>query len=64
MCSILGYFNTKLSFDEIIKINLSMKHRGVDDSTVKEYKFKDKKLYFGLSIQDLAISLWKMRSLL
>lgn len=58
MCSILGYFNTKLSFDEIIKLNLSMKHRGVDDSTVKEYKFKDKKLYFGhnrLSIQDLAI---------
>lgn len=33
-----------------------MKHRG-DDSTVKEYKFKDKKLYCGhnrLSIQDLA----------
>ncbi|WP_066346459.1 asparagine synthase (glutamine-hydrolyzing) [Aliarcobacter cryaerophilus] len=57
MCSILGYFNTKLSFDEIIKLNLSMKHRGVDDSTVKEYRFKDKKLYFGhnrLSIQDLA----------
>lgn len=57
MCSILGYFNTKLSSDEIVKLNLSMKHRGVDDSTVKEYKFKDKKLYFGhnrLSIQDLA----------
>ncbi|WP_066164459.1 asparagine synthase (glutamine-hydrolyzing) [Aliarcobacter cryaerophilus] len=57
MCSILGYFNTKLSSDEIIKLNLSMKHRGVDDSTVKEYKAKDKKLYFGhnrLSIQDLA----------
>ena len=57
MCSILGYFNTKLSFDEIVKLNLSMKHRGVDDSTVKEYTFKDKKLYFGhnrLSIQDLA----------
>lgn len=57
MCSILGYFNTKLPFDEIVKLNLSMKHRGVDDSTVKEYKFKDKKLYFGhnrLSIQDLA----------
>lgn len=57
MCSILGYFNTKLSSDEIIKLNLSMKHRGLDDSTVKEYKAKDKKLYFGhnrLSIQDLA----------
>ncbi len=57
MCSILGYFNTKLPFDEIVKLNLSMKHRGVDDSTVKEYTFKDKKLYFGhnrLSIQDLA----------
>lgn len=57
MCSILGYFNTKLSFPEVFKLNLSMKHRGVDDSTVKEYTFKDKKLYFGhnrLSIQDLA----------
>ncbi|MDN5096014.1 asparagine synthase (glutamine-hydrolyzing) [Aliarcobacter butzleri] len=57
MCSILGYFNTKLPFDEIIKLNLSMKHRGLDDSTVKDYKFRDKKLYFGhnrLSIQDLA----------
>lgn len=57
MCSILGYFNTKLSFEQIINQNLSMKHRGVDDSTVNEYKAKDKKLYFGhnrLSIQDLA----------
>ena len=35
-------------FDEIVKLNLSMKHRGVDDSTVKEYKAKDKKLYFDL----------------
>lgn len=57
MCSILGYFNTKLSFPEVFKLNLSMKHRGINDSTVKEYIFKDKKLYFGhnrLSIQDLA----------
>ncbi|MDN5062709.1 asparagine synthase (glutamine-hydrolyzing) [Aliarcobacter butzleri] len=57
MCSTLGYFNTKLPFDEIVKLNLSMKHRGADDSTVKEYTFKGKKLYFGhnrLSIQDLA----------
>ncbi|MCT7495754.1 asparagine synthase (glutamine-hydrolyzing) [Aliarcobacter cryaerophilus] len=57
MCSILGYFNTNLFFEEIVKQNLLMKHRGIDDSTVKEYKFRDKKLCLGhnrLSIQDLA----------
>ncbi|ANE33471.1 asparagine synthase (glutamine-hydrolyzing) [Campylobacter hyointestinalis subsp. lawsonii CCUG 27631] len=58
MCSILGYFNTKLPFDKVVRQNLFMKHRGADNSTVKEYKFKNKKLYFGhnrLSIQDLAV---------
>jgi asparagine synthase (glutamine-hydrolysing) len=56
MCSILGYFNTKLSDKEIRKHNLSMSHRGPDDSTIKEYAFQEKKLYLGhnrLSIQDL-----------
>lgn len=57
MCSILGYFNTKLSFKEIVKQNLAMSHRGPDNSTVREYKICDKILYLGhnrLSIQDLA----------
>lgn len=57
MCSILGYFNTKLSFKEIVKQNLAMSHRGPDNSTIREYKICDKILYLGhnrLSIQDLA----------
>ncbi|MCK9453840.1 asparagine synthase (glutamine-hydrolyzing) [Sulfurimonas sp.] len=57
MCSILGYYNTKLSYKELVKQNLSMSHRGPDNSTLKEYRFRDKCLYFGhnrLSIQDLA----------
>lgn len=57
MCSILGYYNTKLSYEELAKQNLSMSHRGPDNSTLKEYRFRDKCLYFGhnrLSIQDLA----------
>lgn len=57
MCSILGYYNTKLSYDEIVKQNFTMSHRGPDDSTVKEYDVHNKTLYLGhnrLSIQDLA----------
>ncbi len=57
MCSILGCFNTNLSYEEVVKQNLQMSHRGPDNSTVKEYNFKNKKLYLGhnrLSIQDLA----------
>ena len=57
MCSILGYFNSKLSFKECEQLNLSMSHRGPDNSTVKEYKLNDKNLFLGhnrLSIQDLA----------
>lgn len=57
MCSILGYFNTKLPFEDIVKQNLTMSHRGPDNFTVKEYEVQNKSLYFGhnrLSIQDLA----------
>ncbi|ADG94196.1 asparagine synthase (glutamine-hydrolyzing) [Arcobacter nitrofigilis DSM 7299] len=56
MCSILGYFNTALSYSEVVKQNSIMVHRGPDDTIVKEYKFLNKNLYFGhnrLSIQDL-----------
>ncbi|QOP45834.1 asparagine synthase (glutamine-hydrolyzing) [Sulfurimonas paralvinellae] len=57
MCSILGYFNTKLPYKDIIKQNFFISHRGPDNSTVKEYSLRNKKLYLGhnrLSIQDLA----------
>ncbi len=56
MCSILGYFNTDLEKNEIEKLNISMSHRGPDNSLVKEYKLLGKKLYLAhnrLSIQDL-----------
>lgn len=56
MCSILGYYNTALSKQNIESLNLLMSHRGPDNSTVNEYNFKGKNLYFGhnrLSIQDL-----------
>jgi asparagine synthase (glutamine-hydrolysing) len=57
MCSILGYVNTKLSYNEIVNLNDTMSHRGPDNSTVKEYKLKNKNLFIchnRLSIQDLA----------
>lgn len=57
MCSILGYLNTNLSLSEVDKQNQKMSHRGPNNSTVKEYKFKNKNLIFAhnrLSIQDLA----------
>ena len=57
MCSILGYYNTKLSYNEVVNQNLTMSHRGPDDSTVREYKLNNKNLFLGhnrLSIQDLA----------
>jgi asparagine synthase (glutamine-hydrolysing) len=56
MCSILGYYNTKLSYQKIVEKNLSMSHRGPDNSTVKEYTFKNKNLFLAhnrLAIQDL-----------
>lgn len=58
MCSILGYHNTHLSFKECEQFNLSMSHRGPDNSTIKEYIFNNKKLFLGhnrLAIQDLDI---------
>ena len=57
MCSILGYYNTPLSYKEIKNYNKLLSHRGPDNSDLKEYKFRDKKLYLGhnrLSIQDLS----------
>ena len=57
MCSILGYYNTNCTFEEIVKQNLTMSQRGPDNSTVKEYKLKNRSFYLGhnrLSIQDLA----------
>lgn len=57
MCSILGYYNTKLSYEELLRQNLAMSHRGPDNSTLKEYEAHNKTLYLGhnrLSIQDLA----------
>ncbi len=59
MCSIIGYFNPKISFDEFKNLNSKLSHRGPDNSTTKEFKFRDKKLFLGhnrLSIQDLSIS--------
>ncbi|WP_025209240.1 asparagine synthase (glutamine-hydrolyzing) [Hippea sp. KM1] len=56
MCNILGYFNTKLSLNEIEKYNKRLSHRGPDASCVKEYDFKNKKLFLAhnrLAIQDL-----------
>ena len=56
MCSILGYINTNLSYSDVVDLNYSMSHRGPDDSTVVEYKFKNKKLFLAhnrLAIQDL-----------
>jgi len=56
MCSILGYFNTSLSCNEIETYNQKMSHRGPNASCVKEYLFRDKRLYLAhnrLAIQDL-----------
>jgi asparagine synthase (glutamine-hydrolysing) len=56
MCSILGYFNTCFSSNELENYNQKMSHRGPDASCVKEYLFRDKRLYLAhnrLAIQDL-----------
>jgi len=56
MCSVLGYYNTNLSFQEIAYLNSIMSYRGPDNSTVKQYTFENKNLYLAhnrLSIQDL-----------
>ncbi|MBW1649314.1 MAG: asparagine synthase (glutamine-hydrolyzing) [Deltaproteobacteria bacterium] len=57
MCSVLGCFNPKISFNEYEKLNKKLAHRGPDNSSIKEYNFKNKKLFLGhnrLSIQDLS----------
>lgn len=57
MCSILGYHNSKLSYQEIVNQNLLMSHRGPNNSTVTRYQFNNKNLFLAhnrLSIQDLA----------
>lgn len=56
MCSILGYSNTHLSPQSISDLNLTMSHRGPDNSTVKAYKLRNNNLFLAhnrLSIQDL-----------
>ena len=58
MCSILGYINTSLSFNDIEKLNLKLSHRGPNNSKVKEYQLNKKNVFFGhnrLSIQDLDV---------
>ncbi|MBW1615896.1 MAG: asparagine synthase (glutamine-hydrolyzing) [Deltaproteobacteria bacterium] len=57
MCSIAGCFNPKISFNEYQELNKRLAHRGPDNASVREYDFKDKKLFLGhnrLSIQDLS----------
>jgi len=57
MCSILGYYNSKLSFNDVVTLNNTMSKRGPDNSTVKEYSLNNKNLFMchnRLSIQDLA----------
>ncbi|SFV53026.1 Asparagine synthetase [glutamine-hydrolyzing] [hydrothermal vent metagenome] len=56
MCSIMGYYNTEQSFEEIKWLNRTLSHRGVDNRSVKEYNLTEKKLFLGhnrLAIQDL-----------
>ncbi|NEW59759.1 asparagine synthase (glutamine-hydrolyzing) [Sulfurovum sp. bin170] len=56
MCSIMGYYNTKQSLEEIEQLNRTLSHRGVDNSQVKEYIFAGNRLSLGhnrLAIQDL-----------
>ncbi len=56
MCSILGYYNTKNSFNEIEVLNSRLSHRGPDNSILKEYRFRGKNLFLAhnrLAIQDL-----------
>lgn len=56
MCSILGHYNPRISFNDIKALNQKMSHRGPDNSTIKKYSLKNKDLYLAhnrLSIQDL-----------
>ena len=56
MCSILGYYNSKLSVNDIKKLNFSLSHRGPDNSSVSKYFLNNENLFLGhnrLAIQDL-----------
>jgi asparagine synthase (glutamine-hydrolysing) len=56
MCSILGYYNSNQTFEEIENINRTLTHRGPDNSSLVEYQFGENKLFLGhnrLAIQDL-----------
>jgi len=56
MCSILGYYNSSLSYREIKEYSFLLSHRGPDYREVQEYQFQNRKLYLAhnrLAIQDL-----------
>ena len=56
MCSIMGYYNTKQSYQEIEELNRLLSHRGPDNGAVEEYKFQQSTLFLAhnrLAIQDL-----------
>lgn len=57
MCSIAGYVNPKLSKEECATLSSTMSHRGPDNASLKEYAFRQTKLFLAhnrLSIQDLS----------
>ena len=56
MCSIMGYYNTQQSIQEIEKLNSFLSHRGPDNGAIQEYNFAKKRLFLAhnrLAIQDL-----------
>ncbi len=58
MCSIMGYYNTRQSIDEIAELNRTLSHRGPDNGAVREYHFRGERLFLAhnrLAIQDLDI---------
>ena len=59
MCSIMGYYNTKQSIDEIRELNSTLSHRGPDNGAIREYSFGENRLFLAhnrLAIQDLDIA--------
>ncbi|WP_419765623.1 MAG: asparagine synthase (glutamine-hydrolyzing) [Arcobacter sp.] len=59
MCSVFGSYNPRFDIKEFERYNNRLKHRGPDNSSVKEYTLKNKVLFFGhnrLAIQDLSTS--------
>ena len=58
MCSILGYYNSDLTINDIAYYNNELSNRGPDNSTVLKYTFNNNNLIFGhnrLAIQDLDV---------